>query len=149
MIKLLNLYIAIFSLIILTSCSTDPANIAFGHDQCDFCKMNIVDPMHAAQYVTAKGKQFKFDAIECLVAKLDEREDMELAVIRVSDYSDKGKMIDAENAFYLISSKLKSPMGAGLSAFSTEEKAMEAQEEYTGDLYDWQALQSELGNKAP
>lgn len=133
----------------MVSCSTDPASIDFGHDQCDFCKMNIVDPMHTAQYVTSKGKQFKFDAIECMVADINEVNNMDLAEMRVSDYGDKGKMVDADKATYLISDKLKSPMGAGLSAFSSREKALEAQVEYTGSLHDWEALKVKLGNKAP
>ena len=54
-------------LMLLISCKIEPQAIEYGKDQCSFCVMNIVDKTHSAQYVTKKGKQFKFDAIECMV----------------------------------------------------------------------------------
>jgi len=103
--------------------------------------MNIVDKQHAAQYVTKKGKQFKFDAIECMVndvvAKNDENS---IAKLLVADYGTDGNMVDATSATYLICKEIKSPMGAFLSAFSTNEKAMETQKKLGGDIYTWTTL---------
>ncbi len=44
-----------------TSCRIEADPISYGHDQCNFCKMNIVDKAHSAQYVSDKGKQFKYE----------------------------------------------------------------------------------------
>ncbi len=127
-----------------SSCSSDPTAIEYGSDQCAYCKMNIVDRAHAAQYVTDKGKQFKFDAIECMIHQVDEVGEKGLATILVSDLDDPGRMTEARRATYLISKKIKSPMGAFLSAFSSADDAEKAKTEFTGDLYDWQSIRTQI-----
>jgi copper chaperone NosL len=126
------------------SCSTDPAPIQYGSDQCNFCKMNIVDKAHAAQYVSLKGKQFKYDAIECLIREIVRNDITDMAHTLVADYSNPGKMIDAEGAFYIISSNIKSPMGANLSAVSDEKRAGEIIKELGGQIYDWTTVKPQI-----
>jgi copper chaperone NosL len=109
--------------------------------------MNIVDKTHAAQYVTNKGKQFKFDAIECLVNDLSEKNEADLAIILVANYDNPGEMIDAKTATFLISKAIKSPMGANLSALATSEKALELQQKHSGEIYTWAALKLQLSDK--
>ena len=139
-IRFLKPVIGIVILLISVSCKVEPTAIEFGKDQCSFCVMNIIDKTHAAQYVTLKGKQFKFDAIECMANDLTEKPDLELAFMLVSDYGNPGKMIEAKTATFLISPEIKSPMGANLSAFSSKEKALETQQKHTGKIYTWSAL---------
>ena len=122
------------------ACQVEAKKINFGHDACSFCKMTIVDQQHAAQYVTKKGKQFKFDAIECMVNDLSEKDRTEIAILLSADYGEPGSMTDAATATYLISKKIKSPMGAFLSGFSSNEKALLTQKESGGDLYTWKEL---------
>ena len=66
-------------LLLTISCKVEPEAIEYGKDQCSFCEMNIVDKTHAAQYVTKKGKQFKFDAIECMVNDLNEKNEEDIS----------------------------------------------------------------------
>lgn len=139
-------FIGIFILLLSISCKVEPESILYGKDQCSFCKMNIVDKTHAAQYVTKKGKQFKFDAIECLVNDLGQKSEEDVSIILVANYGNPGEMINAKTATYLISSGIKSPMGANLSAFETLEKALEFQQEYLGEIYAWQPLNKHLSN---
>ena len=146
-IKFLKPIIGLVILLIFVSCKVEPAAIEFGKDQCSFCVMNIVDKTHAAQYVTAKGKQFKFDAIECMVNDLNEKKDIELAYLLVSDYGNPGQMVDAKSATFLISPEIKSPMGANLSAFLSQEKANETQKNHTGKIFTWEALQQKYSDK--
>ncbi len=137
-----------FLLILLNSCSTAPEPIYYGKDQCNFCKMNIVDKQHAAQYVTKKGKQFKFDAVECLVNEINKKDnESDLAIILVADYGNPGQMTDAKSATYLISKNIKSPMGAFLSAFSDRQVAEKTKAEMKGTLYNWDALKDQLKNQ--
>ena len=112
--------------------------IVFGSEQCHYCKMGIVDREHAAQFVTKKGKQFKFDAIECMVNELRTHQEP-LAIIRVSDYGES-TMTDARTASYLVSPQIHSPMGADLSGFSSLGRAQEAQKAYGGSIYKWSEL---------
>lgn len=122
------------------SCKIEPAPIRFGTDSCDFCKMTIVDQQHAAQYVTKKGKQFKFDAVECMLNDLSEKGMENLELLFVADYSRPGEMTEAPSATYLISPEIKSPMGANLSSFSRFEDAKEIRNSHLGELHDWKEM---------
>lgn len=122
------------------SCSIAPEPINYSQDACHFCKMTIVDQQHSAQYVTKKGKQFKFDAIECMVNELPEKKIEEIALFLVADYKEPGQMTPAINATYLISKEIKSPMGANLSAFSSIEIALDFKNSKGGQLYTWSEL---------
>jgi copper chaperone NosL len=102
--------------------------------------MTIVDQQHASQYVTKKGKQFKFDAIECMVNDLAEKGSEEIGIFLVADYEVPGSMTPAKEATYLISKEIKSPMGANLSGFASKEKALITQKDNGGDIYTWQEL---------
>lgn len=127
-------------LCVLVSCKVEPEQITYGSDACAFCKMTIVDQQHASQYVTKKGKQFKFDAIECMVNDLADKGSEEIEIFLVADYQVPGSMIPAKEATYLISKKIKSPMGANLSGFASKEKALISQRDNGGDIYTWQEL---------
>ena len=126
----------------LNSCEIKPALINFGTDSCNFCKMTIVDQQHAAQYVTNKGKQFKFDAVECMLNDLSERGMENLELMLVSDYGQPGMMTDATSATYLISEKIKSPMGANLSSFAQSSMATETMNTHGGELFTWKEMLS-------
>ena len=138
--------LVLFSLFILTiSCKVEPKEIDYGSDHCHFCDMTVVDKTHAAQYVTKKGKAYMFDAIECMVNELerDNTED-QMSFLLVADYTNPGNLIDAKTATYLISEKIKSPMGANLSAFSSKEVAEEMLVKNGGELLSWEQLQVKL-----
>lgn len=145
--KFLKLFLGTIVLLLTISCKVEPEAIEFGKDQCDFCKMNIVDKTHAAQFVTAKGKQFKFDAIECVVNYVGQNSEEKIAVLLVADYGNPGEMTAAETAAYLISTAIKSPMGANLSAFSLKNTAEEYQQKHAGEIYTWETLKQKLSDK--
>lgn len=145
--KFLKLFLGTIVLLLTISCKVEPKAIEFGKDQCAFCKMNIVDKTHAAQFVTAKGKQFKFDAIECLVNYIGQNNEEKIALLLVADYANPGEMTDAETAAYLISTEIKSPMGANLSAFSLKNTAEEFQQKHSGEIFTWETLKQKLSDK--
>lgn len=146
-INLLKPVIGVAIVLLTISCKVAPQKIEYGKDQCNFCKMNVVDKTHSAQYVTKKGKQFKFDAIECMVNDLSGKNEEDIALFLVADYGNPGEMIDANTATYLISKEIKSPMGANLSAFSLKSKAEELQKKHGGVNYTWGTLKLKLSDK--
>jgi len=145
-LKIKYALIALLSLVIV-SCKVEPQAIEYGNDVCSYCKMNIVQKTHSAQYVTNKGKQFKFDAVECLVHAVSETDVNAIALFLVADYSNPGTMIYTQDATFLISPGIKSPMGANLTALSSMEKAKELQSKHSGDLYSWETLVEKLADK--
>ncbi|MFK5958357.1 MAG: nitrous oxide reductase accessory protein NosL [Lutibacter sp.] len=140
-------YMFIGLLFTLVSCKVEPKKINYGQDHCAFCEMTVVDKTHASEYVTKKGKSYAFDAIECMTQKINQENNEEkLAYILVANYLKPGELIDANSATYLISKKIKSPMGANLSAFSTLENAKKTQTEFGGTIYNWQQLKEKFSN---
>lgn len=139
-------FITVFILIFtFVSCEVKPKKINYGNDHCLYCDMTVVDRSHASQYVTLKGRSYAFDAIECLVHQIIKNDnENELAFILVVDYGNPGNLVDAKTATYLISEKIKSPMGENLSAFSEIETAKKAQSMHGGKIYTWSELKSKL-----
>ncbi|MFA5296893.1 MAG: nitrous oxide reductase accessory protein NosL [Lutibacter sp.] len=145
--KFLKPFLGVLVLLLTISCKVEPEAIEYGKDQCDFCKMNIVDKTHASQFVTTKGKQFKFDAIECMVNYIGQNSEEKIALLLVSDYGNPGEMTEAETATYLISTAIKSPMGANLSAFSLKNTAEGLQQKHSGEIFTWETLKQKLSDK--
>lgn len=104
-------------IIAFSSCSIEPVPIAFGEDQCYSCKMMISDRRFGGELISQKGKVFKFDAMECLLGYLEDKNESDYKFILAVPYSDPGTLIDARTAFYVIHPDHPSPMGANLSVF--------------------------------
>lgn len=114
-IKSLKNVLALLALIIFTACSIAPEPIKYGEDACNFCEMTIVSQAHSAQGVTEKGKQYKYDAIECMVHDVV-RNNREFSITQVANYSEPGNMISVDKADFIINDTIKSPMGENLAA---------------------------------
>lgn len=133
-------YSIIALLLLFFSCNVSPKPIDYGSDGCHFCKMTIVDKVHAAEIVTQKGKVYKFDATECMLNFMDEFDASEIELYLSNNYTEPEVLIDATKATFLISKNIPSPMGAFLSAFKNKEDAERFQVDKGGELYTWQAL---------
>lgn len=62
------------------------------------------------------------------------------SVLLVADYNNPGTMLKAETACYIISPKIKSPMGANLSAVADVKTAKGIIKEKGGEIYTWKPL---------
>ncbi len=133
-------YSIIALLLIFFSCNVSPKPIDYGSDGCHFCKMTIVDKVHAAEIVTKKGKVYKFDATECMINFMDEFDTSEIQLYLTNNYTEPEALIDATKATFLISENIPSPMGAFLSAFKNKADAEKFQAEKGGELYTWETL---------
>jgi len=132
--------ITLFALLLLFGCNSGPQPIEYGKDGCHFCKMTIVDKLHAAEIVTQKGKVYKFDSSECMVRFLEEFDSSTIKSYLTNNYLEPEVFIDATSATFLISENIPSPMGAFLSAFKNKDDATQVQSEKGGTLYTWETL---------
>ena len=139
-----NLLIFSAVLLVFFSCDIKPATISYGKDGCQYCSMTIVDNQHAAQIVNAKGKAFKYDAIECMLNDLKTRPSSEIGMLLVNDYNNPGELIIAEEATYLISQGIPSPMGAFLSAGKEEAQMVDLKASEGGDIYSWTTIKEKF-----
>lgn len=125
-------------ILFMTACSQEPATIHYGSDECAHCKMMITDPQFASQVVTEKGKVYKFDAIECMaVYQRQHSNELKGAKLWVNNYGNPGEWLAAQEAQYVKSEVIKSPMGESLLAFPTQEDAEIHMQEKPGTLLSW------------
>ena len=103
-------------------CSAGPEPIAFGQDQCTFCRMTIAEPTFGAELITDKGRVLKYDAAECLIHHLeaDAPPHEQLLVIA---YDEPGQLYPVDSLTFVISPEYRSPMGANLAGFRSADKA--------------------------
>jgi copper chaperone NosL len=100
--------------------------------------MMIIDNKYASEFMTSKGKSYKFDSIECMIDYIDNIDESEVSIFLVNDYGNPGRMINTNIAFFLISDNITSPMGANLSAFSDFNDIDKVDSQ--GDVYNWNEL---------
>lgn len=144
--KTLKHYSIFVLLLILMGCNVTPKTIDYGNDGCHFCKMTIVDKVHAAEVVTKKGKVYKFDATECMINFIKEFDTSKIELYLSNNYTDPEALIDATKSTFLISKNIPSPMGAFLSAFKNKADAEKFQTEKGGELYSWTELLAKFKN---
>lgn len=137
-IKFLPMFISSF-FILLASCGSKQEPINYGHDECEFCRMQISDNRYGAELVTDKGKVYKFDSIECLI---------EFAMVKnligdsnqnliVTDFAQPVTFIDAKSAYYVHNDNFRSPMGLNVSAFDSEISRQKFVAENSGQILNW------------
>jgi copper chaperone NosL len=125
--------------VLLLGCGgREPQPIAFGEENCDYCRMTISDPRFGAELVTATGKVRKFDSVECLASfHLANRAAGSPRGLWVSDFDRPGTLVPADSARFVGGGDARSPMGLGLVAFATEAGAEGMRRRVGGETMRW------------
>ncbi len=123
------------------SCVSDSAQpVRLNRDECEECRMTIVDPKFDTQIITGQGRCLKFDDLSCLIRYMKEKEDIKAKKIYVSDYLKEDHFIEAEKAFYIRGGEVKSPMNANIAAFETREEAEEVAKQLKAEIVSWEDI---------
>jgi len=102
----------------LTGCGPEhPEPIAYGEDQCAFCRMSIADRQFGAELVTDKGRVLKYDAAECMINQLGD-DPLAYRQLYAVAYDRPGSLLPVDSLLFVIDPKFRSPMGADLAAFT-------------------------------
>jgi copper chaperone NosL len=136
------LKIFIVTAILITGCEPKPQAIELGSDQCAYCRMMITEQEFGSQVLNKQGRSFKFDSVECMAAFDLTEEQMEVHSKWVPDFLNRDTWLPAEEASYLHSETLRSPMGMYLSAYSSREDAERMKEEYGGSILSYEEVRS-------
>ena len=113
--------------------TVEPVAIA-PEDMCSYCKMAISEKQYAAELIDSEGQAFKFDDIGCMVNFVKKRKDSaKTAAYFVMDFENR-EWVKAENAYYVRSSELTTPMNGGIIAFKDQSRAQAAADKYHGTL---------------
>lgn len=134
--KLLTVIILTCGIAMLASCqktAIEPVAIE-ANEMCSFCRMSISEKRYAAESIDNDGQAFKFDDIGCLANFIKQKKnDGQVHASFVMDF-DRREWLKAENAFYVRSSELKTPMNGGIVAFDDRSSAAAAAGKYHGSL---------------
>jgi copper chaperone NosL len=127
----------------ISGCDAGPQPIRYGQDECSECGMIISDRRFGAETITRKGKVFKFDDIGCMVSFLERA-----AIPRDSvksgfaiDFNRANSFIALNEAVFLKSERLKSPMRSDCAAFATTGELEKVRDELGGGTQErWSDL---------
>jgi copper chaperone NosL len=130
----------------LAACEAKPAPIAYGHDECAYCRMTITDPRFGAELVTRRGRVYKFDSIECLAGFVASGQVPagDVHSLWVTDFAHPPQLIPAREARYLRSIGLRSPMGLNLAGFARASDLENARTRYGGAASGWDRILTEV-----
>lgn len=132
--------IVILILLFAGCTNEEPRSIVYGEDTCAHCRMLISDKRFGSELVTDHGKVLTFDSIECLV-DYTSTSPVSTRSLWVTDF-DSFTLINVESGAFVKSDKLKSPMGGGLAAFTTVERAKKFAEESEGKVLVWNEVRT-------
>jgi len=139
----LSVAIALIASLFIIACNPKPEKINYGKDNCAECKMTIMDPNFGGEIVTKKGKVYKFDDTHCIAAFL-ERRGVELSNIHqtlFALYNHPNEFVNVKSAEFVVSSRLKSPMGGNAAAFKNASEAKRKSAEIEGSrVTNWATL---------
>ena len=115
-----------------------PPKIHYGRDVCDECGMIISEKQFAAASVDRDGNITKFDGIGCLIL-YQAKHPSAVQWNWVHDYQSE-EWIEVDNAFFVNTEKLVTPMAFGLVAFSSKRVASQFVHEEGGALVELNEL---------
>lgn len=128
----------LFILYLFAACSNGPKEINYNKDECAHCMMTITDPKFGSELITDKGKIFKFDSIECMASFILLKHEWKVESLWISDYSQPNNLIDAKEAYYIVSEKIESPMGMNLSGVKSKNDLEKIFSETGGRKLKWE-----------
>jgi copper chaperone NosL len=134
---------------LLGACAAGPQPAHWGVEECTHCRMVIGDERFAGQVVDRRGKTYKFDALECMAAWLNDAAVAEADLHSTWIASGRDGWIRVEEATFLHSEGLRSPMGGGYTGYATADEARRLQAQVGGELMTWGQLRARAADHEP
>lgn len=133
--------VVLILLFLFNACSNvKPEALVVNKDQCEFCKMTVADIRFGAESISSKGRIYKFDDLNCMIAFNKSNEKIKMNQLYVNDYQANNQLIDATKAYYFVHETVKSPMGSNTAAFSTKELAENKAKSVYAEVLSWDQL---------
>jgi len=133
-------------LFLFLGCAPEPEALKFGVDFCHTCKMTLMDKKFGGEIVTQKGKVYKFDDIKCMIDFYNSGYELhdQMLFKLVVDYSNPENLIEAQEAYYVKSDQIRSPMAGEVAAFNMKETMDLRKKEWKGIWLSWGELVTEF-----
>ncbi len=113
-----------------------PREIAWGSEPCAHCHMSLMDERFAAQLRTGTGKVVVFDDVGCLAGWIRET-GAPVAAAWVASYAEPREWLAADEAVYLHTDTVRTPMTSGLVALRAGREADSVRAVLGGRLLAW------------
>ena len=129
-----NRVIVAFALLV-TACGakvTGPPEILVDRTTCSHCGMLVSEPAYAAAFQADGEEPRVFDDIGCMLDALG-RQTASPANVWVQDAAGGG-WLDADEATFVASQRLRTPMGGGLLAYADAAAAQKAAGAHAGEV---------------
>lgn len=129
-------------LLFISSCNTKPEPLVAGKDNCAFCKMEVTDLRFGGEFITQKGRIYKFDDAHCLLSyvKSGMIDKAEIKDIYLVDFSTPHAMISTKKALLISSESLHSPMSGNIAAFSNKSNMINIKAQLNAEAITWDKL---------
>jgi len=125
----------------VTVACSEPGPGAFQYDSdvCDHCHMTISDPAFASQLVTRTGKMYRFDDPTCLASFVASGSlaPGDVHSIWMNDHAHPNAIVTAQDAFFVVSDRIRAPMNGRTAAFRSHADAASLQSVVGGELQRW------------
>ena len=136
------------AMMLLPGCDSGPQPIHFGKDSCAECNMTIVDKRFGAEFVTGKGKVFKFDDVNCLVEFIEREPHSSDSTARsfIVAFNEGGELVEAGQLVFVTHKKLRTPMRSHVAAFRARQAAQATLDELGvgGAFLTWDEVMKEF-----
>ncbi|MDN5907481.1 MAG: nitrous oxide reductase accessory protein NosL [Staphylococcus equorum] len=124
--------ILIFSALLLTACAPkdfEAKVLNSERDVCPICNMSIEHYQHATQIIYSNGDYEIFDDIGCMIDYYHQKDSEQFEIMYVNDF-ETHSWIDAEEAYYLYSAEIWTPMNYGIVGFQNKNDREHFSREY-------------------
>ena len=124
----------IIGMIVLSNCGQhahEPVSL-LPNDMCDYCRMAISEKRYAAELINTEGQAFKFDDIGCMT-NFVRKNTLKASAYFVMDF-DERQWLKAEDAYYVRSPELPTPMNGNVVAFKDQSRAQQTADGYHGRM---------------
>lgn len=135
---------AIFMFCLLSSCSSGPQAIDYGKDDCQHCRMTIMDDRFGSELINKNGKAYKFDDIGCMIqfTKAGNIKSEDINKMYVVDFIKTKELMPVKDATFLIGDGIKAPMGSNLAAFEKNQELGKVKDQLLAKTITWEEIQS-------
>jgi len=136
------------AMLLLPGCDSGPQAIDFGKDSCAECNMTIVDKRYGAEFVTGKGKVFKFDDVNCMVEFIEREPHVGDSTARrfIVAFNEGGELLEENQLVFVKHKDLRTPMRSHIAAFRDKESAQATLDGLGegGNFLTWEEIMNEF-----
>jgi copper chaperone NosL len=128
----------------LFSCSSGPEPLNYGRDECQHCRMTLMDEKFGAEVINKNGKAYKFDDVGCLLqfVKAGNVKEEAMSEIYVVDFGKTKELLPLEKAQFLFGEGIKAPMGSKIAAFDKDRNISQEMAQLNAEPLAWKQIRS-------